>query len=125
MPDGPRDYDREYTYPIGANARVRNGSSRDRDTITRFVVQLEYRLGDDWVAVVRFDHDADGPEEMTHDVTEEGVHMDVYRDGEKVDVVVITGPVPAAVGYTAAEEHLAEHAERYLTRFQEWHPTDT
>ena len=88
-------------------------------------MQLEYRLDNEWAAVVRFDHDADGADEMTHDVTEEGVHMDVYRDGEKVNVVSITGPVPAAVGYTAAEEHLTEHAERYLTRFKEWHPTDT
>lgn len=123
--DGPRNYDREYTKPIQADARVRIGYSRDGNEISRFVVQLECRLNEEWTEVVRFDHDAGGANEMAHDVADEGLHMDVYRDNEKVDTVSITGPIPPPVGFTTAEEHLAEHAERYITRFNEWHPTDT
>ena len=123
--DVPRNYDREYTKPIQADARVRIGYTRDGSEISRFVVQLEYRLDEEWTEVVRFDHDATGADEMAHDVADEGLHMDVYRDGEKVDTVSITGPIPPPVGFTTAEEHLAEYAERYLTRFKEWHLTDT
>lgn len=122
--DIPRNYDREYTKPIQADARVRIGYSREGSEISRFVVQLEYRLGEDWTEVVRFDHDTAGATEMAHDVADKGLHMDVYRAGEKVDTVSVTGPIPPAVGFTTAEEHLAEHTERYIKRFKEWHPTD-
>lgn len=50
--------------------------------MTRFAGQLEYRLDEEWAEVVRFDYDPEG--EQGHDVTTDGVHMDVYRDGEKV-----------------------------------------
>lgn len=123
MNEVPREYDREFTKPVAPDARIRIGYTRSGADITRFVVQLEYRLEDEWVAVVRLDHDAEGAEDMVHDVTEEGLHLDVYRDGEKIDTVRVTGPLPTAEGFTAAEEHLATHAERYLNRFREWHST--
>lgn len=50
----------------------------------RFVVQLERRIDDDWWEVVRFDHDPENP--MGHDITQEGLHMDVYKFGEKARV---------------------------------------
>lgn len=50
-----------------------------------------------------FDHDAGGVDEMAHDVGDEGLHMDVYRDNEKDDTVSITGPIPPPVGFTSAE----------------------
>jgi len=116
------------TRPINAeslspSARIRIGYNRSGTDITRFVVQLEYRLEDEWTAIVRLDHDAEGAEDMVHDVTEEGLHLDVYCDGEKIDTVRVIGPLPAAEGFTADEEHLATHAERYLNRFGEWHST--
>lgn len=119
---GRIEYDREWTTPSGSRARKRLGYSHDRGHVTRFVVQLEYRLGGEWVEVVRSDHDEEG--EFAHDVTDEGLHLDVFRDGEKVDTDQLTGPLPADVGFTLAEEHLAEHAERYVTRFEQWHKTD-
>ena len=85
----------------------------------RFVVQLEYRLDDDWVEIIRFDHDPEN--DHTHDVTEEGVHIDVYRDGEKVRSEEVFPPMPASAALTFAEEHLNQHAERYINRFEEWH----
>lgn len=54
--DGPRGYDREFIDAVGGSARRRLAYSHDRGEITRFVVQLEYRLNS-WQPVVRFDHD--------------------------------------------------------------------
>ena len=66
--------------------------------VKRFVVQLEYRVDaeqDTWVTVVRYDHDAKGSAEATHDVTEDGLHIDIYRDGKKVDSHELTLPLSA------------------------------
>lgn len=93
MNESPREYDREFTKPVALDARIRFGYDRSGTVITRFVTQLEYRLEDEWAAVVRLDHNAEGAEDMVHDVTEEGLHLDVYRDGEKTDTVQVTGPL--------------------------------
>ena len=119
MTEQPREYDREFTTPLEHRVHRRIGYSHNRGDITRFVVQLEYRLDRDWVEVVRFDHD---PEAMHgHDVTEEGVHMDVYRDGEKLRSEEIFPPMTANEALTFAEEHLNQHAEQYIRRFEQWH----
>lgn len=54
---------RLYTY-----LRVHRGVPR------AFVVQLEYRLDDNWQVVVQFDHGAEAP--GGHDMRVEGLHMD-------------------------------------------------
>ena len=54
-----REYDREFTTPVGFRARRRVGFDTDRGAVTRFVVQLEYRVGNGWVQAVRLDHDPD------------------------------------------------------------------
>lgn len=82
-------------------------------------MQLEYRLSDEWAEVVRFDHDKDT--EGGHDVTDEGVHMDVYRDGVKIRTEQVAGPMPAGEALDFAEDHLAEHLERLIRRFEQWH----
>lgn len=126
--DIPRDYDTEYTKPVGwEGGRLRIGHNRDPEkpkAVPRFVIQLEYFTPGGWTEVVRCDHDAEGSEETTHDVTQEGVHMDVYRGGEKVDTEELSGPVASRPGFTLAEEHLTEHAEEYIKRYKEWHLTD-
>lgn len=53
--DTPREYDREFTTPLTYRTRRRIGYSHDRGDVTRFVVQLEYRLDEGWAEVVRFD----------------------------------------------------------------------
>lgn len=119
MSDGPGQYDHERTTATGDRTRHRLGITTDRGGVTRFVVQLEYFLEDEWAIVVRYDHDVAG--EATHDVTEEGLHIDVYRDGEKHATEYIAGPLPAGVALDFAEDHLAENAEHFVKRFEEWH----
>lgn len=124
MPDTPRDYDKEYTAPTSGAVRQRVGVDVDRGAVTRFVVQLEYLIdpqADEWATVVRYDHDAEGSAETTHDVTDDGLHIDIYRDGEKIDTHELTPPLPANDALNAAEEHLAEHLEGYVRRFERWH----
>jgi len=119
MSDLPRQYDREYTARVGSAVRRRLGYSHDRGEVTRFVVQLEYLYGGDWASVVRYDH---GPESTHgHDVTEEGLHIDVYRDGEKYREEYVAPPMPAGVALDFAEDHLSENVQRFTRRFEEWH----
>jgi hypothetical protein len=122
------DYDREFVKPVGIpGAQVRIGYSRDGGEVTAFVVQLEAHLdvdgaaGDagEWVEVVRSDHHSTAA--GGHDVTREGIHLDVYRGGEKDHSEHLTGPLPADIGFTEAEERITDHAERYVERYREWH----
>lgn len=121
MEGEPREYDREFTTPLDYRARRRIGFDTQHGDVTRFVVQLEYRLGGEWTEIVRFDHDAES--EVAHDVEREGVHMDVYRDGEKLRTNEIFPPMTATDALNYAEAHLREHAERYIERFERWHGT--
>jgi hypothetical protein len=124
MKEDPREYDKEYTAPEGGPIRRRVGVDIDEGEVTRFVVQLEYLIdpiAGEWATIVRYDHDSEGAVEVTHDVTEEGLHIDVYRDGEKYDSHELTPPLPANEALEAAEEHLTEHLEGYIRRFEQWH----
>lgn len=123
-PDDPRDYDKEFTAPEGGPVRRRVGIDVERGAVSRFVVQLEYLvdpIGGEWATVVRYDHDAAGSDEAAHDVTEDGLHIDVYRGGEKIESHELTPPLPASAALEAAEDHLREHLEGYVRRFEQWH----
>lgn len=87
--------------------------------MTRFIVQLEYWHDGEWHEVVRYDHDEDAP--GGHDVADEGLHLDVYRDGEKAFVEDLTGPIDANEALNFAEEHLRTHNEAYTKRYERWH----
>jgi len=117
--DEPREYDHTYEDVVDYGVRRRAGYSRNRQTITRFVAQLEYRLDGEWHTIVRFDHDP--ASDHGHDVTTEGVHMDVYRDGQKERVEEVFPPMDATDAFSFAEEHLKQHAERYINRFEKWY----
>lgn len=117
----PGGYDREFTTLLSYPAQRRIGYSHERGTVTRFVVQLEYVRDDGLREIVRFDHNPDT--EHGHDVTEDGVHIDVYRDGRKIRTEEIFPPMAADEALTFAEEHLAEHAQRYIERYEQWHGT--
>lgn len=117
----PRDYGRQYRKPLAGPLQIRIGTSTQRGVVTRFMIQLEYRLDCEWRQVVRYDHDADAPPEMAHDVTEDGLHVDRYRDGEKVDTVQLSGPMSANTAFTQAEEHLTDNLETIIRRFERWH----
>ncbi len=123
----PREYDREFTERVGRRSRRRLGLDIKRGIVTRFVVQLEYGrniVEDEWDEVVRYDHDSEGSSEAAHDVTEDGLHIDIYRDGEKIESHELTPPLPSNVALNRAEEHLRENLKGYIRRFEEWHQID-
>jgi len=97
----------------------RTAFSTEHGEVTRFVIQLEYWLDGDWREVVRYDHDRDAP--GGHDVTDEGLHRDVYRDGKKYDTEGISPPIPANKAFDHAEEDLREDVQLFIKRFERWH----
>ena len=56
-----------------------------------------------------------------HDITEEGLHRDIYRDGKKTRPEGVSLPIPANEGFDAAEEDLLENVEGFIESFEEWH----
>lgn len=101
--------------------RIRTEFAKHRGDVTRFVVQLEYNArpdvleADDWRQVARFDHDPAAPN--GHDVTEEGLHMDVYSDGEKVAVARDFPEISPNGAIDFCEEFLYEQRDELLARF--------
>jgi hypothetical protein len=119
MTDSPREYDREYTTTVSSTVRRRLGYSHDHGTVTRFVLQLEYRHDDEWKEVVRYDHDPES--EQGHDVEAEGLHIDIYRDSTKYRSEYIAPPMPAGVALDRAEDHLMQNLVAYIERYERWH----
>ena len=119
MADEPREYDRTFTTLVELGVRRRVGISTEKGRVVRFVVQLEYRLHGSWTPVIRFDHDPVSA--IAHDVTDDGIHMDVYRNGEKHRTEEVFPPMTAGEALTYAEEHLRKHYQRYVRRFERWH----
>lgn len=74
---------------------------------------------------MRYDHDSKGSNEAAHDVAEDGLRIDIYRDRKKTESHELTPPLPTDVALNRAEEHLRQHLEGYIRRFEEWHPTKT
>lgn len=114
--------DYEVTPPperLADRVQLRTAFSTERGEVTRFMIQLEYWLNGDWREVVRYDHDRDAP--GGHDVTEAGLHRDVYRNGEKDRTDEISPPIPANEAFDHAEEDLRENVEHFIKRFEKWH----
>lgn len=104
---------------LADRVQLRTAFSTEQGDVTRFVIQLEYWLDGDWCEVVRYDHDRDAP--GGHDVAEEGLHRDVYRDGEKHRTEAVSPPIPANDGFDHAEEDLRENVQRFIERSERWH----
>jgi len=119
MSEEPREYDREYTDTLSDVTRIRLGYSHDHGEVNRFVVQLEYCVEDEWHEVVRYDHDP--ASEFGHDTTEEGLHIDIYRDGEQYRTEYVAPPMPAGLALDRAEDHLSNNLEGFTSRFEQWH----
>lgn len=117
--DGPRDYNREYTRNISGPMRMRIGYDTDHGDVTRFLVQLEYHHNGEWRTVVRYDHDPES--DFGHDVTEEGLHIDIYRDGGKHASEYIAPVQSPETGFSRAEDHLAQNLQRFIERYEAWH----
>lgn len=103
-------------YPI---AWIRSEIDTRQGVPTRFVVQLEYRIEEEWNVVVRFDHDQTG--EQSHDITEDGLHMDVYRNGEKYRVECRFPPARLKRAPRYCKSYVKSNADRLIRRFEEWH----
>jgi hypothetical protein len=120
---GMTDYD--VTPPpdrLADRVQLRTAFSTERGEVVRFVVQLEYWLDGDWRVVVRYDHNREAA--GGHDVREEGLHRDIYRDGEKHRVENVSPPIPADEGFQYAEDDLRENVKRFIQRFESWHDID-
>jgi hypothetical protein len=100
-----------------ARARVEIDKSEGR--VTRFVVQLERLVNNEWSEVVRFDHEPENPN--GHDITEEGLHMDVYRESEKARVKDDFPPVPLSDAPRYCITYIRKNADQLLRRFEQWH----
>ena len=119
MSDEPEGYDREFTTIIYRRAQIRTGLSTDRGDVTRFLVQLEYWHDGEWLTVVRFDHNPNT--EFGHDITEDGLHMDIYRDDQKYRVKDDFPPVELNRAPRYCTAYIHEHADRLIRRFEQWH----
>lgn len=106
-------------------ARLRRELDTDRGTVVRFVFQLEYDLDathdglppHEWREVARFDHDIDGE----HDIEVEGLHLDLYRDGEKHEKVLGFPSMSANEAPEFCQTFLRERADTLLDEFEDWH----
>ena len=58
---------------------------------------------------------------MGHDITEEGLHMDIYREGERVRVKDDFPPVGLIRAPRYCIAYLKTNAETLLRRFERWH----
>lgn len=109
------------------HARIRRELDTDQDTVTRFVVQLEYNIATvasdysdpEWRVVARFDHDT--TTEGGHDVTDEGLHLDIYRDGARYQRSRSFPTLPPGKAMRYAESYLQTHSDQLLARFEQWH----
>jgi len=122
--DGPRDYDREFLSPVRGPVRRRVGIDVDRGGVVRFVVQLESHHDGEWHPVVRYDHDGGGGAEHAHDVTDEGLHIDIYRKDGTVATEFVTPSRTAGEALDLAAEPLTGTLERFIRRYEEWHGID-
>lgn len=119
MADADKHYTTWIEYP---HARLRfvldtNG------TPSRFLIQLEYLVDDEWQQVVHFDHNPAAPD--GHDIVEEGLHMDIYRDGEQYMVQTDFPPVQLSVAPRYCTMYIEQNADRLLRRFEQWHDLKT
>ena len=108
-------------------ARIRRDLATDQGQVRSFVYQMEYDIEatptgqntPDWRTVARFDHSISG--EHSHDVREEGLHLDIYRDEEKEEVITDFPPVRLEFAPRFCEELLKSEADALLERFERWH----
>jgi hypothetical protein len=117
----PREYDHEFRRPLPGPLQTRVAFDRETDRITRFVVQLEYHHGGEWHPVVRYDHDGTGESEHSHDVSEDGLHIDIYRDGNNYRTEYVAPALSGAVALDRAEDHLQNNLEGFTNRYEQWH----
>lgn len=106
-------------------ARIRRELATEGGDVIRFVFQLEYdaqatRDGHpphDWRQVARFDHDVSGQ----HDIGIEGLHLDIYRDGEKWKKTWDFPDIEPRQAPDFCQQYLLQNADYFLDQFERWH----
>ncbi len=114
-----------YSWVEWPYARIRRELTVEDGTVSRFVYQLEYDMKatedglppHDWRIVARFDHDLDGP----HNVAEEGLHIDLYREGDVYKKSYDFPPIRLKEAPRFCERYLHENADGLIDRFERWH----
>jgi hypothetical protein len=84
----PKGYRLHYYPEVAVITNIEFYDGEPENGIKSFFVELAYNNSEiqepsDWDAVAHFDHNPPNP--SGHDVLDEGLHMDVLRQGEKVD----------------------------------------
>lgn len=120
---------KDWTDLIEPYSRMRVELWCDTGSVEAFRIQLEYDHGhrytrrdpeSDWCAVARFDHT---PNSSTggHDITEEGVHLDLYRKDNQYRTEEM--PIPAVKGHldataNACQEWLRENHDSLIEAYE-------
>lgn len=84
---------------------------------------LEYRVEDEWRPVVRFDHNPEGTD--GHNMVEEGLHMDIYRDGEQDRTKRDFPPIELSRAPDYCVSYIENNADPLLRRYEQWHNLTT
>lgn len=88
--------------------------------MTDFIVVYEYRLRGSWEIVAQFDHDPDSL--YGHDIEQEGLHMDLYKEGQKYRVVRSKFPhIPVNHAPGFCIDYIKQNHGTLIKRFEQWH----
>lgn len=117
--------DKAYTNAVTGRTQIRMELGISQGDVDWFVVQLEYNhephpgQEDEWEMVARGDHQP----QMSwgHDIRKEGLHIDVYENGQKAEVEHYHASIPVNHAPQWIEDHLRMHAGYYLAQYERWH----
>lgn len=56
-----------------------------------------------------------------HDIEKEGLHMDIYKDGHKKDVIHGFEQVPLNHAVDYCERYLLRTADKLVDQYEAWH----
>ena len=116
--DSPNvDYENPVEYGL---SRINTEIGVSDGNVDWFIVQLEQNAGQqygnrDWRQVARFDHHPESA--WGHDIESERLHLDLYRNGQKVDVQRGFPPVTAENAPAYCEKFLEKRSDNLLTRY--------
>ena len=117
--------DRAYEIPVSGRAQIRTELGITRGDVDWFMVQLEYNEqpspleDDDWQPVARFDHHPHMS--WGHDIEKEGLHCDIYENGERAEREYYYYDFPVNDAPEWCEDHLKMYAGFYLDQYEVWH----
>ena len=114
---------RSVSHPCG---EIHYSVTSTQGEITWFVVQLRCWVGTGTELVAQFDHTP--KQGAGHNVEREGVHMDVFHGGAKVDPSIVAdagldahpGPLVADVAVEYALTYMEQENERLIERYLTW-----